>query len=116
MRQSVDDRTPSQPFQWYYRLSPVDFAPRQLEHSMRRWVKYILAAVATLASIPLTFYLALMLLMKMVESEYASGARTSTDGDSVMIPAVGITVTWVLVLVIGWLGVLIWMRFRRRHP
>jgi len=83
---------------------------------MRRWVKYTLAAAATLASIPLTFCLALMLLMKMVDSEYASGARTSTHGDSVMIPAVGITVTWVLVLVTGWLVILIWTRFRRRHP
>jgi len=83
---------------------------------MRRWVRYILAATATLASIPLTFHIAVKLLTKMVESEYASGVRTSTDGDFVMIPAVGIAVTWVLVLVTGWLGVLIWTRLRRRHP
>jgi hypothetical protein len=49
----------------------------------------------------------------MVRAECASGDRVSTDGDSIIIPVVGVTVAWIVVLVFGVGVVAIVMEVRR---
>ena len=76
-------------------------------------VKVIAAVVAGLFSIPAVFLASFWYLSRMVQAEYASGARVSTDGDTVTIPAVGATISWIAVLLAG-AGVLLVMRIVRR--
>ena len=84
-------------------------------HAMARKQNYVLAFIAGVLSIPVVFALASIALGRMVEAEYASGARTSTDGDTVTIPAAGITAAWVVALAIGvFLALAVRMLRRRR--
>ena len=65
----------------------------------------MLALVAgAVGSIPVVFLLAWGYFDTVIRSEYASGARESTDGDSIIIPVVGVTAAWMLLLLAG-LGV-----------
>jgi hypothetical protein len=70
---------------------------------------------AALASIPLVFALSLTVLYRLVQAEYRSGARTSTAGDIVMIPAVYLTMlsTIVLATVVVATALVRWVRSRR---
>jgi hypothetical protein len=79
----------------------------------KKSVKVIAAVVAGLASIPAVFLASLEYFWRMVQGEYASGERVSTGGDTVMIPAVGVTTVWIgLLLVVG--GTLLIMRIVRK--
>ena len=80
----------------------------------RKW-NYVLALVAGLLSIPVVFVFAWMVLHRMVLAEYASGERVSTAGDTVTIPAAGITAAWVVALAIGAFVVLVVQILRRRR-
>jgi hypothetical protein len=79
----------------------------------RQSVKVIAAVVAGLLSIPAVFLASFLYFSRMVQAEYASGARVSTDGDTVTIPAVGVTTSWIAVLLAG-AGALLVMRIVRR--
>jgi hypothetical protein len=65
----------------------------------RKW-RDIVAILAALLSIPSVFLLAFWVLWRTVQSEYASGDRISTGGDTVTIPAAGVTAAWVVALAI----------------
>jgi hypothetical protein len=74
-------------------------------------------AVVAILSIPLVFFVSLSSFRNMVEEEYRTGARVSTDGDSAIIPAMGITIAWsVLLLTLGAAtGVVLLVRSSRRR-
>jgi TRAP-type mannitol/chloroaromatic compound transport system permease small subunit len=80
----------------------------------RKW-NYIIAIIGGLLSIPVVFAIAYMALHRMVLAEYASGERTSTAGDTVTIPAAGITAAWVVTFAIGAFVVLAVRIMRRRR-
>lgn len=80
----------------------------------RKW-RYIIAVVASLLSIPGVFALAFMAFGRMVQAEYASRERISTGGDTVTIPAAGITAAWVMLLATGWIVILGVRLLRRRR-
>ena len=69
--------------------------------------------VAGLLSIPAVFLVSLWYFWRMVQAEYASGVPISTDGDTVTIPAVGVTATWSVLLLAG-VGVFLVMRIVRK--
>jgi TRAP-type mannitol/chloroaromatic compound transport system permease small subunit len=73
---------------------------------------------AAVGSIPVVFLVAWGGFDAMVRSEYASGERVSTDGDSIIIPVVGVTVAWLIVLlaVAGVVGIIVQVRRARRGP
>jgi flagellar biogenesis protein FliO len=76
-------------------------------------VKVIAAVVAGLLSIPAVFLASFWYFSRMVQAEYASGVRITTDGDTVTIPAVGVTATWTVLLLAG-VGVFLVMRIVRK--
>jgi TRAP-type mannitol/chloroaromatic compound transport system permease small subunit len=76
-------------------------------------VKIIAAVVVGLLSIPAVFLVSFGCFWRMVQAEYASGASVSTDGDTVTIPAVGMTTAWTVLLLAG-VGVLLVMRIVRK--
>ena len=79
----------------------------------KKSVKVIAAVVAGLVSIPAVFLASFEYFWRMVQGEYASGERVSTDGDTVTIPAVGVTTVWMgLLLVVG--GTLLIMSIVRK--
>ena len=80
----------------------------------RKW-RYVLTVAAALLSIPAVFVLAFVGLSQMVQAEYASGERVSTAGDTVTIPAVGITAAWVVALAIAAVVVLGVRMLRRKR-
>lgn len=61
-------------------------------------MKVFVAILAALLSIPGVFLVSLWHFHRMVQAEYASGERVSTAGDTVMIPAVQVTTTWIALL------------------
>ncbi len=73
-------------------------------------------AVGAVGSIPVVFLVAWGYFDAMVRSEYASGARTSTDGDSIIIPVVGVTAAWIVLVVValGIFGIVVLLRKRPR--
>jgi TRAP-type mannitol/chloroaromatic compound transport system permease small subunit len=73
----------------------------------------IAGVVAALLSIPAVFLVSFAYFWRMVQAEYASGARVSTDGDTVTIPAVGVTAAWIVLLLAG-IGALVVIRIVRR--
>jgi TRAP-type mannitol/chloroaromatic compound transport system permease small subunit len=77
-------------------------------------VKIIAAIMAGLLSIPAVFLVSLWYFWRMVQAEYASGARISTDGDTVTIPAVGVTTAWTVLLLAG-VGMFLVMRIVRKR-
>jgi hypothetical protein len=62
--------------------------------------RVVAVVVAAVLSIPGVFFAAMAYFDSMVKAEYASGARTSTDGDSIFIPVMGVTVAWTFLLLI----------------
>jgi hypothetical protein len=60
----------------------------------------LLVVTSAIASIPAVFVVASWCLGRMVQAEYTSSARVSTDGDTVAIPAAGVTVVWIGLLLI----------------
>ena len=56
--------------------------------------------VGALASVPLVFIAAFSYFSVVLQDEYRTGARVSTDGDIATIPAAGITVAWLLLLAV----------------
>lgn len=76
----------------------------------QRTLALVLGAVA---SVPVVFLVAWGYFDAMVRSEYASGERTSTDGDSMIIPVIGVTVAWVIVLLVSVAAVLLVVHVRR---
>ena len=82
---------------------------------MKRSTRWIGAVAAAIVSIPSVFFVSWMYLHAMVEEQYRTGVRVSTDGDSIIIPVVGVTfariallltvsaVTGVVLLVRSWL-------------
>ncbi len=90
--------------------------------SMKRRTRWIAATVAALLSIPLVLVTSFAYLSSMVEEAYRTGVRVSTDADSVIIPAIGVTLAWTgllfaigvatgLVLLVRW-----WLRPRPPDP
>lgn len=76
-------------------------AERHVVSQMSSRSRTILALVlGAVGSVPVVFLIAWRYFAEMVGSEYASGERTSTDGDSIMIPIAGVTITWVLLLAV----------------
>ncbi len=67
-------------------------------------------------SIPVVFLSAWGYFDAMVRSEYASGDRVSTDGDSIIIPVVGVTAAWIVLLLagLGIFGIIVAVRRSRR--
>jgi hypothetical protein len=80
------------------------------------WIVAVVG-VAAILSIPLVFFASLRSFRSMVEEEYRTGVRVSTDGDSAIIPAMGITIAWsVLLLTVGAAtGVVLLVRSARRR-
>lgn len=72
--------------------------------------------VGTVLSVPGVFFSAWTYFDSTVRVEYESGVRTSTNGDSIIIPVVGVTVAWTfLLLVIGGVtGVVLLIRRARQ--
>jgi hypothetical protein len=70
--------------------------------------------VAGLLSIPAVFLASFEYFWRMVWAEYASGARVSTDGDTVTIPAVVVTTAWTVLILAG-VGLLLVMRIVRKR-
>jgi len=87
---------------------------------MKRRTRWIAATVAALLSVPLVLVTSFAYLSSMVEEEYRTGVRVSTDADSVIIPAMGVTLAWTgLLLAIGVAtGLVLLVRWwlRRRPP
>ena len=83
---------------------------------MTKLQRKVALLVGAVGSIPVVFLLAWGYFDAMVRSEYASGARTSTDGDSIIIPVVGVTAAWILFLlaVLAVFGVVMLFRKARR--
>jgi cellobiose-specific phosphotransferase system component IIC len=69
---------------------------RRTEMSPRN--KFVAILAAAILSVPAMFLGSFALLQRVVQSEFESGARTSTNGDTVMIPAVGLTAGWTALL------------------
>ena len=63
--------------------------------------KALAILAAGLLSIPAVFLASGVYFRTMATDEYKSGGRVSTDGDSSMIPMVGVTAAWMVVLAIG---------------
>ena len=72
--------------------------------------------VGAVLSVPGVFFAAWAYFDSMVRAEYESGVRTSTDGDSIIIPVVGVTVAWTLLLLVvaGVTGVVLLIRRARQ--
>jgi TRAP-type mannitol/chloroaromatic compound transport system permease small subunit len=52
-------------------------------------------------SVPAVALLTFLYLQRMVASEYASGERVSTNGDSLGIPVIEVTVVWTSLLLLS---------------
>jgi hypothetical protein len=65
---------------------------------MTRSQRTLALVLGAVASVPAVFLVASAYFDAMVRSEYASGARTSTDGDSIFIPVMGVALAWVVLL------------------
>ena len=81
---------------------------------MRRASKIGIWILLNLATIPVAFYLSIGYWTSLVQDEYRTGARVSTDGDSVMIPVMGTTIPWVLFLCLLNVAILIAFVVRAR--
>ena len=68
---------------------------------MTRKNRFAAILVGAILSVPTVALLSSFFIRRMIEAEYASGARTSTNGDSPMIPVVGVTVAWTVALLAG---------------
>jgi hypothetical protein len=90
----------------------VDFPKANTEMSKRFWMIWSLCDVAWLLGLPLVFGL---WLGGEVHAEYLSGARVSTDGDSISIPIFGVAI-FNTILIMGAslvLGVYVYLKRRR---
>ena len=83
---------------------------------MTRLHRLVAVVVGAVLSVPAVFIASSMYFDAMVRSEYASGIRTSTGGDSTIIPVISVTVVWTIVLLVGGViagGVVLIRRARR---
>jgi hypothetical protein len=81
--------------------------------------KRVIVLLVAILSVPAVFVASALYLQAMVEEEFRTGARVSTDGDTIAIPAVGITAAWTLLLVVAGAITSIVMlvkAWRRRSP
>jgi hypothetical protein len=62
--------------------------------------RVLAVVVGAVLSVPGVFFAAMGYFDSMVTVEYESGVRISTNGDSIFIPAVGVTVAWTLLLLV----------------
>jgi hypothetical protein len=76
----------------------------------RRLAAWVLAA---LASVPLVFFAAFSYFSAIIEDEYRTGVRVSTDGDVATTPAAGITAAWLSLLVVVAAAALLLVAARR---
>jgi hypothetical protein len=74
------------------------------------WTLWITANVVWLIGLPLVFG---VWLYHEVQAEYASGARVSTDGDSIGIPIGGVALLNLLLLLAMNVALAIYFRIRR---
>ena len=84
---------------------------------MKNYWKVVAWVVANLASVPAVFFGALAYWTQIVQAEYATGLRVSTDGDNVVIPAAGLTELWIILLTVVnavILGLALLRRYRQR--
>ena len=83
---------------------------------MTKLQRTLALGVGAVGSIPVVFLMAWGYFDAMVRSEYASGARPSTDGDSIIIPVVGVTAAWIILLLVGLgvFGIILQIRKGRR--
>lgn len=83
---------------------------------MTKLQRKVALLVGAVGSIPVIFLLAWGYFDAIVRSEYASGVRTSTDGDSIVIPVVGVTVASILLLLVALavFGIVMLLRKARR--
>jgi len=82
--------------------------------TMKKLILWLLADALVLYGVPILYY---NYLARMVNHEYATGIRTSSDGDIILIPVVGLFMNLlVVVLIINILGVCyhIWAHRRKR--
>jgi hypothetical protein len=63
--------------------------------------RLLIVLLLAILSIPTTFFASAAYFQAMVEEEFRSGARLTTDGDSPMIPAVSVTVAWTCLLLLA---------------
>lgn len=85
---------------------------------MKKFFKLAAWLLCNLATMPIVFYTSIHYFTGMVLEEYRTGARSSGDGDSVMIPAMGCTMMWILLLAaVNFIILTVWMtrRYRRQH-
>lgn len=80
---------------------------------MKTFFKLIAWVVGNLATVPLAFAASLHYWTAAVKEEYRTGARLSTDEDTVMIPAMEYTAVWVFFLVGLNLSLLVMWRVHR---
>jgi O-antigen/teichoic acid export membrane protein len=81
---------------------------------MKRLFFWLMADISILIGLPILHYL---YLARMLDYEYANGIRTSSDGDSILIPVVGLFIfLFVVLLIINLVvaGYYIWTRRRHR--
>ncbi len=95
-------------------LRHLDAAPTSL---IRNRAKKLLLWLAVNGSIqvgfPVLFYI---YLDRQVDYEYAAGIRTSTDGDIIMIPVVGLFIfLFIALLIINTIGACLYIRKHRRQ-
>jgi len=91
--------------------------PTRTSYAVMTKPRHVVAVVvAAVLSVPGVFFAAMAYFDWMVKAEYESGARTSTDGDSIFIPVMGVTVAWTFLLLVvgGVTGVVILVRRARR--
>jgi len=80
--------------------------------SRRFWTIWGLANVAWLVGVPVLFGI---WLQQEVRAEYLSGARVSTDGDSISIPIFGLAILNAILLLVVNLGLGAYAFFKRRR-
>ena len=83
---------------------------------MKIFPKLMAWILGNVATVPLVFFASLKYWTYVVMEEYRTGVRVSTDGDTVMIPAMEYTIAWVMLLAgINLIVLIVWaVRFYRR--
>ena len=84
---------------------------------MTKTQRLVAVVMGAVLSVPGVLFASILYFDAMGKSEYASGIRTSTDGDSIMIPVVGVTVAWTILLLLvgGIAGAVLLIRRARQN-
>jgi hypothetical protein len=86
---------------------------------MKIFFKLMAWILGNVATVPLVFFASLKYWTYVVTEEYRTGIRISTDGDTVMIPAMEYTIAWVNFLVgFNLIVLVVWgvRSYRRSRP